>query len=72
MDGGRLTETDAPAKLIEALGPFAVDDFQAGNSRYFASREEAAACLAAISGPCTLRDTTLEDVFLERVGRKLA
>lgn len=74
MDGGRLTEVDTPAALIEGLGAFAVDELleDGVHSRYFRRREEAIACLSGLDGRCALRDTTLEDVFVERVGRKLS
>lgn len=74
MDGGRLTEVDTPAGLIEGLGAFAVDELleDGVRSRYFHQRDEAIACLSALDGRCALRDTTLEDVFVERVGRKLS
>ena len=41
------------------------------SSQYFSDREEAIACLSAIKGKAALRDTTLEDVFVERVGNQL-
>lgn len=73
MDKGRLTDVDTPAALIARLGPFAVDVFSedGARSRYFARREDAIACLSASGGRCALRDTTLEDVFVERVGKSL-
>ena len=41
------------------------------HSRYFARREEAIQHLSGLHGTCTLRDTTLEDVFVEHSGRHL-
>ena len=38
---------------------------------YFHSREEAIAYLSGLSGTGSLRETTLEDVFVERAGRHL-
>lgn len=74
MDGGRLTEVDTPAALIERLGAFAVDELSEDGvrSRYFQRREDAIGCLSGLDGRCALRDTTLEDVFVERVGKKLS
>jgi len=73
MDQGRLTDVDTPAALIARLGPFAVDIFSGDGaySRYFARREDAIACLSESGGRCALRDATLEDVFVERVGKSL-
>ncbi|MCD7867313.1 MAG: ABC transporter ATP-binding protein [Clostridiales bacterium] len=73
MDRGRLETIDTPEGLIQSLGKFAVDEFtqEGTRSRFFHSREEAIAALSQVSGRCTLRDTTLEDVFVERAGRRL-
>lgn len=74
MNGGKLEEINTPAALISALGAYAVDAITADGvqSRYFHSREEAISYLSGISGQSTLRDTTLEDVFVERVGKHLS
>ena len=37
----------------------------------FHTREEAIAYLSGLSGQASLRETTLEDVFVERAGRHL-
>lgn len=73
MHGGRLEDVDTPAHLIEKLGAFAVDELHADGmrSRYFSRREEAIHYLSGLRGTCTLRDTTLEDVFVERSGKHL-
>ncbi len=73
MHDGRLEDVDTPAHLIEKLGAFAVDELHTEGirSRYFSRREEAIRCLSGLQGTCTLRDTTLEDVFVERSGRHL-
>ncbi len=72
MDKGRFMEINTPAGYIEGLGAYAVDRVEAENvsSRYFASRELAMQYLAGLSDKATLRDTTLEDVFITRIGRK--
>lgn len=76
MDGGRIREVDTPRHLIEKLGVFAVDVMQADgvHSRYFPDRQAAIDYLSSQGGDgqCTLRDSTLEDVFIERVGRRLS
>lgn len=74
MNGGRLNEIDTPAHLIENLGAYAVDELldDGIHSRYFHERSKAIACLSGLTGQCTLRDTTLEDVFVEQVGKRLS
>lgn len=73
MHRGRLDDVDTPAHLIEKLGAFAVDELRPDgvHSRYFTGREEAIQHLSGLHGTCTLRDTTLEDVFVEHSGRHL-
>lgn len=65
---GRLQAVDTPGRLIEALGAYAVDLYtpEGVRSLFFPGREEAIACLSAQKGQCALRQTTLEDVFVER------
>lgn len=65
---GRLQAVDTPGNLIEALGRYAVDVHtpQGIVSRFFAEREQAIAYLSAQNGQSALRETTLEDVFVER------
>lgn len=74
MNGGRLAQVDTPAHLIEELGAYAVDELQADgiHSRYFHERQEAIQYLSGLKGQCTLRDTTLEDVFVEQAGKRLS
>lgn len=74
MNGGTLSEIDTPAHLIENLGPYAIDETlpDGMRSRYFHERSEAIACLSSLTGQCTLRDTTLEDVFVEQIGKRLS
>lgn len=74
MNDGKLTDVDTPAHLIEKLGAFAVDELRPEGirSRYFPGREQAIAYLSGIKGRCTLRDTTLEDVFVEQAGKHLS
>lgn len=65
---GQLQAVDSPQHMIEALGAHAVDVHgpEGTRSRFFADREQAIAYLSAQQGPCALRGTTLEDVFVER------
>ncbi len=72
MDQGRLMEINSPAGYISALGAYAVDKVENENvtSRYFDSKEAAMAYLAGLENKAALRDTTLEDVFITKIGKK--
>ena len=74
MNGGKLNDVDTPEHLINKLGAYTVDEHQPDgiHSRYFPDREQAIAYLSGLQGKCTLRDTTLEDVFVERAGKRLS
>lgn len=74
MNSGKLNDVDTPAHLIDKLGAYAVDEHRPDgiHSRYFPDREQAIAYLSGLEGPCTLRDTTLEDVFVEQAGKRLS
>lgn len=73
LDSGKLDTVDTPGHLIEELGPFAVDEFDDDEVRstYHPDRKAAIARLETVGGEATLRNTTLEDVFLERIGKRL-
>ena len=73
LNHGKLEEVNTPRGFIEELGAYAVDEFTEAEtkSRYFHNREEAIQFLSDIQGQTTLRDTTLEDVFVERAGKHL-
>ncbi len=74
MNSGKLNDVDTPAHLIDKLGAYAVDEHRPDgiHSRYFPDREQAIAYLSGLEGQCTLRDTTLEDVFVEQAGKRLS
>ena len=74
MNSGKLNDVDTPAHLIDKLGAYAVDEHRPVgiHSRYFPDREQAIAYLSGLEGQCTLRDTTLEDVFVEQAGKRLS
>jgi len=74
MHDGKLEDVDTPVHMIENLGAYAVDEMLSDgvHSSYFHQRQEAIDYLSTLSGQCALRDTTLEDVFVEQVGRKLS
>ena len=73
INRGKLQKLDTPQALIEELGAFAVDETSEDNlkSRYFSTRQEAIAYLQTADHSAMLRQTTLEDVFVECAGRKL-
>ncbi|MBQ9060819.1 MAG: ABC transporter ATP-binding protein [Firmicutes bacterium] len=73
IDKGRLDTIDTPDALIGALGRFAVDENSEETlvSHYFPTREEAIGYLSGAGEDATLRNTTLEDVFIERIGRRI-
>ncbi|WP_373214947.1 ABC transporter ATP-binding protein [Ruminococcus sp. 5_1_39BFAA] len=74
MNRGKLKDIDSPANLIDKLGAYAVDIFHSEGvrSHYFHDRSEAIAFLSGIQEKSALRDTTLEDVFIEFAGNHLA
>ena len=73
INEGRLDAIDSPEALIGALGRFAVDTTAEDmlKSRYFHDRDEAIAYLSEAGHDASMRATTLEDVFVDRVGRGL-
>ena len=73
INEGKLDIVDTPEKLIRDLGAFAVDQTAEDNlqSKYFHDREDAIRYLAAAGTNASMRNTTLEDVFVERVGKRL-
>ncbi len=73
MDRGRLEEVDTPGAMIGRLGRYAVDQETDGDmsSRFFKTQEEAVRYLAGLKKDASLRNTTLEDVFLEKAGKYL-
>ena len=72
LSHGKLEEVNTPQGMIEALGCYTVDQMTTSGteSRYFKERAEAIAYLTNLEGKCTLRDTTLEDVFVERAQKQ--
>ena len=73
INKGKLDTIAAPQALIDELGAFAVDETseETLESHYFATREEAIAYLSRSEKDAALRNTTLEDVFVARIGRGL-
>lgn len=73
IDQGRTARLDTPENLIRELGEVAIDEFNGDHthSTFFPGKEEAIAYTAGINNKFMLRSTTLEDVFLNVVGRGL-
>ena len=73
MDHGKLEEVSTPSALIESLGAYAVDEMTADGTKnhYFHTRQDAIRYLENLTGQASLRETTLEDVFVERAGKHL-
>ncbi|WP_417081598.1 ABC transporter ATP-binding protein [Mobilibacterium timonense] len=73
IDRGKLDTIDTPKALIEDLGGYAVDETAEDSLRsaYFHNRDDAIAYLSGAGENSVLRNTTLEDVFVERIGRGL-
>ena len=73
INRGKLQKLDTPSALIEQLGAYAVDETKETGmeSKFFHERDEAIAYLKSVEGQASFRATTLEDVFVECVGRKL-
>lgn len=74
MDHGKLEEINTPSGLIDSLGKYTVDEMlpKETKSHYFHHRQEAIEFLSGLTGQAALRETTLEDVFVERAGRHLS
>ena len=73
INRGRLQKLDSPQALIRELGEFTVDEPGDGDlkSSHFAAREDAIRYLETTGTGSVLRQTTLEDVFIDVAGRKL-
>ena len=73
IDHGKLDTIDTPPNLIAALGAFAVDEMKDGELRssFFRNRQDAITYLSDAPEDASLRTTTLEDVFVERIGSHL-
>lgn len=74
MDHGKLEEINTPSGFIADLGKYAVDEpvLEGTKSHYFRHRQEAIDFLSGLNDQAALRETTLEDVFVERAGRHLS
>ncbi|MEW6171496.1 MAG: ATP-binding cassette domain-containing protein [Bacillota bacterium] len=73
MDRGRLIALDTPAMLKEQVGRFVVEGFDGAGATYafFGTREEAVGYAGTLRESVTIREATLEDVFVKLTGRKV-
>ena len=73
INKGRLDTVDTPQALIDELGNYAIDEIidEEIKSRYFAEKSGAIEYLSHADTKASMRETTLEDVFIERIGRGL-
>lgn len=71
IDQGQLLEIAPPRELINQLGNIAINVVtpMGIQQKYFKNRERALDYAKNLSDPFTLRETNLEDVFIERLGR---
>lgn len=69
MNKGRINEVNTPEGFISNLGAYAVDRIEEDGavSSFFDTKELAMQYLATVDAKATLRDTTLEDVFVTRI-----
>ncbi|MGM9661390.1 MAG: ABC transporter ATP-binding protein [Faecousia sp.] len=68
MEKGRILQVDTPAGFIRQLGDYAVDEIlpTGTHTSFFTTKEEALAYAGSISGNFHLRETVLEDVFINQ------
>lgn len=73
IDNGQVARLDTPGNLICELGGVAIDEFDGDRTKsaFFAQKEDALAYASGLENKFMLRNTTLEDVFLNVVGRGL-
>lgn len=73
IEQGKVARLDTPDALIRGLGEVAIDEFDGDHTRsaFFARKEDALQYAAGLENKFVLRNTTLEDVFLNVAGRGL-
>ena len=72
MSHGRIEDVDSPQGFIKKLGGFAVDEVSEDGmtTRYFHTKKEALDFADSTRYNFRLRETSLEDVFVERAGKR--
>lgn len=73
IDRGKTDRVESPAVLIQELGRTAVDEFDGSHTKssFFLTREEALRFAGGLKNEFVIRNTTLEDVFVTLIGKKL-
>lgn len=73
IDKGKVDRIASPTELIQEIGATAVDVFDGNHtkSHFFAEKDAALRFAEGLNGEFMIRSTTLEDVFVTRIGRKL-
>ena len=73
IDQGKVARLATPDELIHDLGEVAIDVFDGDHntSTFFHGKEDALAYAATLQNKFVMRQTTLEDVFLNVVGKGL-
>jgi len=73
MDRGRLIALGSPVELKERVGRFAVESLNGGQTTHtlFGTREEALAFAGRLDDGVVIRETSLEDVFVQLTGRRV-
>jgi ABC-2 type transport system ATP-binding protein len=71
---GKLIALDSPSSLCQGLGEYVVEwrDGENSNNRFFADRLAAAQFVGTLTAEAAIRRSSLEDVFVELTGRKVA
>ena len=72
MNKGKLIAVDTPKNFISRLGRFVVEwrDDAKRDFRLFDTREDASRFIGTLDTAASIRETNLEDVFIELTGRK--
>ena len=73
IDRGKTDRIASPAELIQEIGATAVDEFDGSHTKssFFTEKEAALHFAEGLKNEFVIRSTTLEDVFVTRIGRKL-
>lgn len=73
LEKGKLISLDTPAALCQRIGLFVVEWYleDKRQTKFFHARKEAALFAGKLNLTATIRQTNLEDVFVELTGRKV-
>jgi len=73
IDQGKTDRIASPKELIQEIGSIAVDEFDGNHTKssFYKTREQALQFASRLDNEFVVRSTTLEDVFVTLIGRKL-